>query len=226
MIFALICTEGDVSEPAYIRAISSALGGQAPRNISTNVEILPIPLGGNQGHKNLLEVADRRIDEYAQSEDSLLGLVGLEDSIEKWIIVDFDDMDTHGIDENELRADVESAGYTLVVSKPNFEFFVLASMTDLETATTAAAKNQVKSMINERIATLNEEDSRKGFSKAALMPSKYSKKTYVAEKLFSLMLDRHPKLIKKAAELRVDVAADSYTEMPVIVRRLLELYGR
>ncbi len=224
MVFVLICTEGEVSEPAYIRALSSALGGQAPRSVSTNIEVIPIPLGGNQGHARLLEVANQRLEECLQNEDSLLCLAGPDDVLEKWIIVDFDDMDGRGIDVEQLRADVLAAGYTLVVNKPNFEFFVLASMTDIETAMVASSKSQTITEINDRLASLNDEDTKKGFSKAMLMPAKYSKKTYVAEKLFGLMLDRHPRMIKNAAQLEVDTAAEGYTEMPLIIKRIMKLY--
>lgn len=222
MIFMLICTEGDVSEPAYIRAASKTLGSQVPRSVSTNIEVLPISLGGNQGHTELIAAADKAIEKY--SADSVLSIAGDEDTIEKWIIVDYDDMDKHGVNPTDLRQEAKNAGYALIISKPNFEFFVLASLTDTARAS-AVGKNQIVTEIELCIKSLNEIDSnQKGFSKEMLMPASYSKKTHVAEKLFSCMLLNHPELIANAAMLYVDIDAEHYTEMPEIVKRLMQLY--
>jgi hypothetical protein len=222
MIFMLICTEGKVSEPAYIRALESAVRGQAPMDVSMNIEVLPVPLGGNHGHAKLVETADGAITDYGRS-GSLLSLAGDDDVIEKWIIVDHDDMEKHGVEPEGLRQEAQEAGYSLVISKPNFELFVLAGLSDLATAM-STDKKQLKSKINTHIARLNQDDvDQKGFTKPMLMP-KYSKKEYVADKLFKCMLGYHPELVQKMAALQVDVTAEQYTEMPKVVQRILELY--
>lgn len=222
MIFVLICTEGKVSEPAYLKALSSTLSGQAPRNISTNVEVLPIPLGGNHGHKKLISIADAVVERHSKNENSLLSLVTVEDTVEKWIIVDHDDMEKHGISVDELRRVAQEAGYTLIINKPKFEFFVLASLSDCAAAA-AVDKSQYTAQINMHVKSLNEQDIQKGFTKDMLMP-KYTKKRFPAEKLFSMMLANHPELIDAALALDVDPTADCYTEMPIIMRRIVNLY--
>jgi hypothetical protein len=223
MILMLVCTEGKVSEPAYIDALVAALGGQAPRNISKNVDVLPIPLSGNHGHAKLIEIANRAVELY--SRDSIVSLAGEEDTIEKWIIVDYDDMDKHGVVVADLMAQAEAAGYILVVNKPKFEFFVLTQLAGIDAARSVSPALYA-SNINAYINELNETDkNNKGFSKGMLMPS-YSKKKHKAKKLFDLLLGYHPELIDKAMALSIDINEDCYTEMPKIVRRIKELYDQ
>lgn len=221
MIFVLICTEGDVSEPAYIEALSAAIGGQAPRNVSANVEVLPIPLSGNQGHAKLIAAADAAIAKH--SKEGLVGIAGSEDQIEKWIIVDHDDMESNGVDACDLRKQAEAAGYTLVVNKPNFEYFVLSKVCNPEKAITIKRGDFIEH-IDSHINELNTQNQQKGFSDIMAIPP-YSKKRFVAPKFFGLLLDRHPELISKAAELEVDTTQHHYTEMPKIINRISELYG-
>jgi hypothetical protein len=221
MIFMLICTEGDVSEPEFINALVRMTGGQAPRSVSTNIEVLPLPLGGNQGHTRLVEAANEAVAKYGK--EGLISLADENDTIEKWIIVDHDDMEDRNMNPQKLREEAQGAGYTLIISKPNFEFFVLAALSDLATAR-ATKSDQFVGEINSRIDSLNQKDKdEKGFGKDMLMPH-YSKKKYVAEKLFGFMLGHHPELIDEMASLEVDVAAEGYSEMPEIVRRINDLY--
>lgn len=217
----LICTEGVVSEPALIQALKSTTVGQAPVSISSNVEILPLPLGGNHGHAKLVEVANKVVAEY--SKDGVITLAGDDDTIEKWIIVDHDDMEKHGVSPSELREEAKKAGFTLVISKPNFEFFVLATLSDLETAK-ATNKDQFESKINSRIEALNEINKKKGFGKEMLLP-KYSKKKYPSEKLFGLLLNHHPELVEKMTSLKIETTAEKYSEMSRVIKRIIKLYG-
>ncbi len=197
------------------------MGGQAPANLSRNIEVLPLPLGGNHGHARLVATANEVVATY--SRDGVISLAGDEDVIERWIVVDHDDMEKYGVTPEQLREEAQSAGFTLIINKPNFEFFVLAVLSDLDTALTTS-KEQFKSKINTLIKSLNESDeSQKGFSKEMFMP-KYSKKRHVAEKLFGRMLGYHPELIEKMNSLEVNTRAEKYSEMPRVTQRITELY--
>lgn len=221
MIVLLICTEGVVSEPVYIRALTASLTGQLPASTSRNTEVLPLPLGGNQGHVKLIETAEKTINDFVSN--SWVGLADKDDTIEKWIIVDYDDMHLRGVDVEQLRQDAGAVGYTLVVNKPNFEFFVLASLTGIEVASGYRQERHV-SEINKCITSLNTENAQsRGFTKGMMMPM-YSKKTHIASKLFGGLLGNHPEFATKAMSIDVDTSAPFYTEMPIIIRRINDLY--
>lgn len=223
MIFMLICTEGEVSEPAFLSALCSNLKGQAPKNISTKVEIIPLPLGGNHGHRKLIEVANTEVEKYCKNEDNYITLAGKDDRIEKWIVVDYDKMNKRGVDPKKLREEAKKNGYTLVINNPNFEFFILATLACPGKTISSVKPNYLTNEINMHILSLNKEDTAKGFGKNMLMPL-YSKKLHVADKLFSGMLGYHPELIDKAANLNVDVSASHYTEMPKLLKQIQGLY--
>lgn len=141
MICLVICTEGDGSEPAVIKEFSITITGQT----YPEPDIFTVPLGGNQGHKKLFEVADKKIADLGKpNSDSVLSLATDTDAIDRWIICDYDVMDKNGISEQEFRNLAKEKGYNVVVNKPNFEFFVLVLLTNLEYAMKIKPKDYVK----------------------------------------------------------------------------------
>lgn len=224
MIFVLICTEGQVSEPSYLRTLSDVVSGQRPTSISTNVEILPIPLGGNQGHVKLVKAANTAIEVHCKKQDSILSIADDNDSIERWLIVDYDDMDSHNIDISSLRQEAQDNGYTLVVNKPNFEFFVLAHFLE-PNAIATIRPNRYISNIDTHTTRLNNTNRRgRGFTRAMFMPP-YSKNKHAANKFFGLLLHYHPELIERMKNFEVNIDETRYTEMPLIINRIIDIYS-
>lgn len=86
MICLVICTEGDGSEPAVIKEFSITITGQT----YPEPDIFTVPLGGNQGHKKLFEVADKKIADLRKpNSDSVLSLATDTDVIDRWIKMEF-----------------------------------------------------------------------------------------------------------------------------------------
>lgn len=217
MICLVVCTEGDSSEPAAIREFSILAAGQT----YPEPDVFTVPLGGNQGHKKLFENADRKVAELKDPHsDSVLSLASDADTVEKWVICDYDVMDKNGISEEEFRKSAREAGYEVVINKPNFEFFVLALLTGLEYATSIKPKDYIIE-IDKAVKRLNDKNiEEKGFSDTMTIPP-YSKNKHVAEKFFGNMFNYNPDLIKN---FRDTIGSDEkYTEMARILQRITEV---
>jgi hypothetical protein len=204
--------------------LGSTIGGQTPATISSNVQILPLPLGGNQGHKKLIQAATAVIKEHCKNPDNLASIADENDSLEKWLIVDYDNMDQHGVDVDTLKQEAQSSGYTLIVNKPNFEFFVLAHFRNLDDIA-SIRPDQYVNHIGKSVKELNIKNiAERGFTKEMAIPP-YSKKLHIANKFFGMLLDYHPELIDKLSSLEVDTTKSQYTEMSVIINRIREIYS-
>lgn len=223
MLFVLVCTEGEVSEPACIDELHRSLKTQRPQSGDVFVEILTIPLGGNQGHRKIIDKAERQIAITAQDPERLLSLAQDEDEQVKWLICDHDKMDEAGVDIQEFRQQVEAAGFTLVMNKPNFEFFVVALLVGIEAAQMLKPK-EYADVIQREIESLNERNrSEKGFGDAMMIPP-YSKKKYVSVDFFAKLLSYHPELLHSLPEVEIDNNTN-FTEMPRLINALKKIYG-
>jgi len=223
MLFVLVCTEGEASEPACIDELHKVLKTQRPQSGEVFVEILTIPLGGNQGHRKIIDKAERQIAITAQDPEKLLSFAQDEDEQVKWLICDHDKMDEAGVDIKEFREHVKEAGYTLVMNKPNFEFFVVALLVGIEVAQTLKPK-EYADVIEREIEALNTRNrSEKGFSENMMIPP-YSKKRYVSIDFFAKLLGYHPELLHSLPEVEIDDNAN-FTEMPKLINALKKIYG-
>lgn len=74
MLFILLCTEGEVTEPEYLDALVNSIKGQSPQTGDSMVDIISIPLGGNQGHRRLVESADQKVKDYTENPENLIYL--------------------------------------------------------------------------------------------------------------------------------------------------------
>lgn len=217
MICLVVCTEGDSSEPAAIREFSILTAGQT----YPEPDVFTVPLGGNQGHKKLFENAGRKVAELKDPRsDSVLSLASDADTVEKWVICDYDVMDKNGISEEEFRKSAREAGYEVVINKPNFEFFVLTLLAGSEYATSIKPKDYITE-IDKAVKRLNDKNIKeKGFSDTMTIPP-YSKNKHVAEKFFGNMFSYNPDLIKNFHD--TIGSNEKYTEMARILQRITEV---
>lgn len=223
MLFVLVCTEGDVSEPVCIEELHKVLKGQRPQSGEAFVEIVTIPLGGNQGHKKIIAKAEREIGLVAQDSERLLSLAQEDDERQKWLICDHDKMDQAGIDLQDFRTQVAAAGYTLVMNKPNFEFFVLALLIGIDAAQDVKQKDYAD-VIEREIESLNQRNRKeKGFTDNMMIPP-YSKKKYVSIDFFGKLMHYHPELLQGLTETEVNDSVN-FTEMPKLINALKTIYG-
>ena len=225
MRFIIIGTEGGVSEGAHIDALKDSLVRQVPTSRAVGLEVVPLGLGGNHGHVHLVENANVAVDALMADENHVLSCIGDEDDAEKWLVCDYDSLNTHGVDEEALRNEANAAGFTLIINKPNFEFYVLGLLKGFDHAKTIKP-SQYEHEINQAIDELNRVNvEEKGFGQASRIPP-YSKKRHIAPKLFSQLATLHPELLDNVLveTAAIDYRETSYSEMPVLVRHLVDAY--
>ncbi|MCL2371565.1 RloB family protein [Candidatus Saccharibacteria bacterium] len=220
MLFVLICTEGEVSEPAYINALKAAIIAQAPQNAG-QVEVEALDLQGNQGHTALISRANEKVADYTDIEDSY---IGEGDTVEKWIICDYDKMHERGVSIEDLRQDARDAGFELIINRPNFELFILLHFMSIDEAV-GIRPSQYETIINQKTDELNSRNlvEKVGFTSAMNAPT-YSKNRYHARTYFGQLMSRNPELIDLVASIECDTAWNAYSEMPKIVVRIKEIF--
>lgn len=225
MLYLAICTEGENSEPAFIRELDRVFGGQSVNQSGASVSIIPVPLNGVHGHNKIVEAADRALSlDIQRRTDGPLGDFSDDDVLEKWLICDYDYMEKHGITLREFREMVHTAGYELVVNRPNFEFFVLTLLVGLERAMTELPSNYERA-IDVAIEAINAANAEKGFSDGMMIP-KYSKKHYAAPMFFGKLLDYNQELIEAFQETIFDEQSEYFTDMAKIIGRIRELRNK
>ena len=195
MIIIAICTEGESSEPNYLGAYRKTIFGTTP-NLKARFEINPNPLSGNQGHSEaIFKKAEVELQKAKNDKENLLSITSEEDRIEKWLIVDYDRMEKHGVKETEFRRLAEENGYNIIINRPNFEFFVLCHFIPVEEA--KEIKNEeIKIQINEEIKKYNKSHGYSTNNNQALKLPLYSKKRYVSKDLFDKLMAENIKLLK------------------------------
>jgi hypothetical protein len=223
MLFVLICTEGEVSEPECIKAFLSTLKNQVPRSGEENVDVIPVPVNGNHGYKVLAERADAQITLVEADEDFLLHYADPGSTKEKWLVCDYDQLDDSGITYEEFKDIVTKAGFHLVMSKPNFEYYVLAVLAGWDVANSTHESNFVGE-INKYVDRLNEANKEEKNFSAALMLPHYSKKLHVAEEFFGKLFHYNQELLLNLHETD-NTSADRFSDMPLLVARLEELHS-
>lgn len=189
MIILAVCTEGDNSEPNYIESLKSVMFGTSPAD-HTNLEIVPVPLGGNQGFKKVFEKAEMALEERRGDDGSILSLISEDDILEKWLIIDYDKMERCGVSEEWMRSEAVRMGYEIIINKPNFEFFILCHFVSVVEASKVLPKD-LKDRINIEIKKYN---TAKGYNKeefVALKLPNYSKKGHQSRDLFWRLLDQN-----------------------------------
>jgi hypothetical protein len=226
MLFILICTEGDNSEPECLTALDTSLkNGQVPQEVIKFVEVLPIPLGGNQGHVKLVAKANKQVGIMENDPDSLLHLALSENEAEcdKWIVCDYDALDDADITLEELRQQASKAGYKLVVNKPKFEYFVLCLLIGNDLAC-KIEPGHYSTEINKQIDALNDRNkNEKGFTDFMDIPH-YSKKKYITREFFGKLFSYNIELLDNLPDNHLE-DDDQFTEMLDLIKAIRSLYS-
>jgi hypothetical protein len=226
MLYLVVCTEGENSEPAFIEELDRISRGQSINEDGVDVSVVTISLKGIHGHTKIIEAANAALDFDSQKKtDGPLSDFSCEDdSLEKWLICDYYYMEKHGVDLGDFRKKVAEAGYELVLNRPNFEFFVLAVLTDVDSASNEQPSNY-EIAINNAVDSVNAANRiNKGFYDGMRIP-KYSKKHHAVPLFFGKLLDYSPELIDKFCTLKFDPSLDRFSEMSRIIKRIRELRG-
>lgn len=223
MQFILICTEGKVTEPECIKALDITFKGQVPQQNGLFVEVIPVPVGGNQGHVKLIQKSNEKVNELILDDDQPISFAEPGDEIDKWLVCDYDELDKSGINLEGLRKEALDNGYKLIVSKPNFEFFVLSILVGVAEARKVNPVNY-KDAIDDAIKHLNARNAEeKNFSDAMMIP-KYSKNRRKAEMFFSQLFIRNPDLAHALAEIVEIDYKGNFSEVPTLVAALRSAY--
>jgi hypothetical protein len=215
MHYVIICTEGEVSEPAYLNALKLAVLGQTP-GYETKVFIVTLPIGGNADHgEKLMMATDVAVEKCIQEE--LCFYDEDQDELEKWIVCDYD----NAADINGMRQLAAERGYRLAVSKPMFEYFILLHFLDVNEAKYVKPRDYER-VINEQIDIINEKN---GWDKIRqLTIPHYSKNRFQAKACIEKLLCQMPMLVERIASNKCDIKSDKYSEMISLVQRIVKLH--
>ena len=218
MLYLLIAVEGE-SERGLISALVKKLAAQAPIRYG-KIEVVPISVGGNHGYKRLVEIAENSINAYIANPDHCFESG---DDIEKWLVCDYDDMDNKGITRSELLEKANKKGFELIISKPNFEFFILATLSSFEHATKVDPSHYIFE-INQQIKQINEKNIKeKPWITDSMRIPKYGKRTQQCENCLGVIFSFYPDLLERMREERDSDEGDKYSEMPRLIKRIYEL---
>lgn len=225
MLYLAVCTEGENSEPAFIRELDRVLDGQSTNQGDTSVAVIPVPLNGVHGHNKIIEAANAALDiDLQKKTDGPLSDFSNEDILERWLICDYDYMEKHGVIFEEFKKMIHEAGYSLVINRPNFEFFVLTLLAGLETAIAESPSNYMNA-INIAAKDINASNTKKGFSDGMMIP-KYSKRCYAIPIFFGKLFDYNRELIDKFCKIRFDDSSKRFSDMSKIINRIKELRNK
>jgi hypothetical protein len=219
MKFIVVCTEGLNSEPEYIETFCKLAIPSIPGHVSAPPEIIILPLGGNQGHRAIIDKVNKKYQEWEKADNSIYEYFDPEtDKVEKYLVCDYDNMHKKGIELKDFRRDVEAAGYDLILTKPGFELFLMLHFVSIEDAICMKPENFIDE-INKKIELLNRE----------LPPgvdiSKYSKHERSASRCFGMLFSFRPNYIQKVLQLPMSVETKYFSEMPRLLNSIIEGYS-
>ena len=222
MLYLAICTEGENSEPAFIKELDRVFSGQSINQSGASVAVVPVPLNGVHGHNRIIEAANEALDLGLQKRtDGPLSDFSTGDNLERWLICDYDYMEKHGVVLEDFKEMVREAGYNLVINRPNFEFFVLALLAGAEAAIAESPSNY-ENAINAAAEAINISNAKKDFSDGMMIP-KYSKRHYASPNFFGKLFDFNRELIEDFCKINFDDSSERFSDMSKIINRIKEL---
>lgn len=219
MHYLLAVVEGE-TEKALIQAFVQKQAGQSPEKYG-HVEVVPIPADGNQGYTKLVEVAELKVNEYLNDPDNCYEVD--HDDVEKWLVFDYDDIESKPITLDELKSEAEAHSFSCIISKPKIEFFILAILKGWDFAE-AVNPDNYKHEINEAIKHLNREDAKDklGFSDSIKIPP-YDKKIHQCRECLLTICTIHSDLVDEVLGQERGGSGEHYSEMPRLFRRILQV---
>lgn len=218
MHYLLAVVEGKTEESIISSFVRSKVG-QSPKGYG-KIEVVSILTHGNQGYTGLVDMAEKCIDDYLRNPDNCYSEE--DDSYEKWLVFDYDDIDSKKITLDELKRRAESAGFKCIISKPNIEYFILSLLGNYEFANSVNPSNYMQK-IKDLIDDLNEKDllDKTGFTDALKIPP-YSKRAYWCKNCLFAIFSLHPELIDRILDSKSSHTS-RYSEIPTLLNRILEL---
>ena len=220
MLYLIIALEG-ISEKNLVEAFTERIVGQTPGGYR-RIEIVPFSIDGNHGYTRLVEIANSFVEKYKNDPENC---IEPDDVIEKWLVFDYDDIESKKITLEVLRKQAAEEGFACVVSKPNFEFFVLAVLGGYEYAKKVNPANYVGE-INRIIDKINEQDFReKEWFTNAMKIVPYSKRSFQNKDCFLYILQNHPELFSfdEITLKMTETSGGCYSEVPILLKRIFEL---
>lgn len=212
MKVVLICTEGQSSEPGNVNAIVNYFRSQVP-DAYRRLEILPIPLNGNHGYRDLPQRAAEMVDQKLQEFE----LDPSQNEVYRFLVCDYDNMDLLGVDIEALRIAAKDKHFQLIVTKPKFEYFIARhffTADELLTTNDAALIGKIQEGIDRYNAD----------RPAYLQIPPYNKSHQQSCRCLGTLYNFDPSFIDRICDMEVDTSQDQYSELPILVRFLRELF--
>lgn len=215
MKYIIAGVEGEVTEPAGIVGALNSLKQQSPLGYA-HLEVVPLSLGGNHGHGEVLILKYKEeVEKYLNNPEHC---VESDDEICKFLVCDDDGMAEYGVEESVFRKKVVEIGAIPIISKPNFEYFVARLFWD---------ENELTTMLRKRMG-LNDiirrgiEEYNKTCKYDFQMVSPYMKKHHQTEDWFWRLFDMNPEFLRRAINTSVDIRREYYTEVPLLLKEIAE----
>lgn len=219
MRYIIAGVEGSVSEIAVISSTLIALRQQSPRGYR-HLEVVPLPLKGNHGHgQALVNRFSTEVENYINNPDNC---VEETDEISKRLVCDYDDMDSHGINEASFRSSICNIGALPIISKPCFEYFparLLFNKDELDHLLDSGL--HLNDIIRRGIDRYN-----KTQTASYLKLDMYTKNNYRAKNWFWKLFDLNPMYLEKAKNMETDTNMKYYTEVPKLIKEISDGFNQ
>ena len=211
MIYLLACVEGESTEPNIVDGIVLFLRSQKPQAYK-KVEVETIPLSGNHGHLKLIERAKAEAEKYIREYD----IQTPPDEVKKYLVVDFDRLNEHGIDYDDFRKKIIQNGFIPIFTRPKIEYFIARLFYDKEELT-GLTPAQIDQKITEGIDNFNE-----GKDEILRIPP-YGKKKSEALRCLQTMFNLDPVFLERAKNIEVEHNGEQFTEMAILIEEFCNL---
>ena len=212
MICVLACVEGESTEPNIVDGIVRFLRSQRPLDAYGKVEIVPLSLGGNHGHRALVERAIEKANEYLEEYE----IMAPSDEIRKYLVVDYDKLDKHGVDFTQFRDDVISSGFIPIVTRPKIEYFIARLFYDEEDLIGLSVA-KIDEKVEEGIKRFNE-----GKDAVCTIPP-YSKQKPAAERCLQTIFNLDPAFLERARNIEAKSSGEYFTELPILIEEMCQV---
>lgn len=213
MIYILACVEGEATEPNIVEGIVLFLRSQKPQAYKS-VEVVPLPLGGNHGHTEIIKHAKLAVAQFIDDYD----IKTPPDNVRKYLVIDFDKLDERGIDYNLFRKDILENGFIPIITRPKIEYFIARLFFDKDELDGLSAA-KIDQKIQEGIDQFNT-----GKDSIITIPP-YGKKKDKAMRCLQTMFNLDPAFLERARNMESDFHSNYYTELSILIDDIANLLG-
>jgi hypothetical protein len=212
----ILLTEGESSEPNFLKEYIATQTSE-PLEKQTLPPII-IPIEGNITNiPNIIERCNQKIADSKELNE-IKEMFGNEIKFDKYLIIDFDTM----TDEQYIKLieDCKNLKHTLIVSKPNFEFFILSMLIGVDNAQNIKPSEYIHKIDNE-IKYLWQK-----FKITHSNKIPYQKNKIVSLKFFSSIFTYFPNIVNEASNLNFNKKNKNWSDMPKLLIKLNKLYNK